>query len=90
MSDIVVRSKPCYWIISFPSYGTFVFYGTEEEAKIVFEKKSTWENSVGILRKADSKIKEDWQIVNKETEAVRQDKAAGIKDLPYLPNQDGF
>ena len=82
--------KKIYWIISFPSYGTYVLYGTEGDAKFDYEKRSAWENTPGFLRTADPKIKEDWNLVNKEIDAVREDTAAGIKDLPYLPKQDGF
>ena len=79
-----------YWIINFPTYGTFVFYGTDIEAQELFTYKEKWENCPGVLRLADPSNKQDWELVNKEIDAVKEDKAAGIKGLPTLPKQDGF
>lgn len=79
-----------YWIVSFPYYPTFVFYGTETEATEMFKKKSEWEQGQGTMRRADPDKKPDVELVVKEIQAVREDKQAGIKDLPFLPSKGWF
>lgn len=75
-----------YFILSFPYYYTFVFYGTEVEAKELFLHKCEWEGT-GTMRKADPKIKQDADLVREEIVNVRIDRANGIKGLPYLPGK---
>ncbi len=75
--------------MSFPHYGKFVFYGTENEAIEFFQKTSKREGA-GLLRKADPKMKEDQELVQDEIANVALDRRAGIQDLPYLPHDGGF
>ena len=75
-----------YYIIVFPFLGKVVFYGTEGEAMEVFEKKQKWENGGGSIVKADPNNKEHVKLVVDEICAVREDRKAGIQNLPYLPS----
>ena len=79
-----------YWIVSFPYYGIFVYYGTEKDANEMFKKKSDWEQGQGTMHRADPDKKSDKNLVCAEIQAVRDDRAAGIKDLPYLPSKGWF
>jgi hypothetical protein len=76
-----------YWIVNFPYYGTFVFYGTDKEAQEMFSKKKSWEQGDGTMHRADPDNKRDKELVVKEITAVREDRAAGIKNLPFLPGR---
>ena len=78
-----------YWIMNFPHYGEFVFYGTDVEAVELFQKTALREGP-GLLRKADPKMKRDQELVQDEIANVALDRRAGIKDLPYLPHDGGF
>lgn len=77
-----------YWLMTFPFYGTFVYYGTDIEAQIFFEKRVIWEGG-GSYRKANPFIKKDFELVNQEIDAVKEDRASGIK-IPTLPKSGGF
>lgn len=83
------KNWPIYWILHFPFYGKFVFYGTSDEAEEIFMRYNQREGG-GLLRKADPKIKEDLDFVREEIDAVLEDRRAGIKNLPYLPREGGF
>jgi hypothetical protein len=83
------KDWPIYWILYFPFYGKFVFYGTELEAEEIFLRYSKREGA-GLLRKADSTVKKDLELVRAEIDAVLDDRRAGIKNLPYLPREAGF
>jgi len=75
-----------YWIMSFPYYYTFVFYGTETEAKELFIHKCEWEGT-GTMRKADPSNEQDSALVREEIINVRLDRDAGIPNLPFLPGR---
>ncbi len=79
-----------YWIVCFPYYGTFVFYGTARDAQEMFDKKQAWENGEGTMHRADPDKSADKKKVCDEIQAVRDDRAAGIKDLPFLPSKGWF
>jgi hypothetical protein len=79
-----------YWIVCFPDYGTFVYYGAEKDAKEMFEKKQLWESGEGTMHRADPDNKKDRAEVCKEIQAVRDDREAGIKNLPFLPSKGWF
>ena len=79
-----------YWIVCFPYYGVFVFYGSENEAREMLDKKSEWEKTRGTMRRADPDNKTDRSIVVQEIEAVRADRTAGVKNLPFLPSKGWF
>lgn len=84
------KAKTSYWILTFPDYGSYVFYGTEKEAQEEYIRKTEWERQPGVLRRADPGIKKDWELVNQEINNVMEDRACGIKGLPFLPREDGF
>ena len=75
-----------YWIIRFPFYGIIVFYGNLKDAQSLFDHRAELEGP-GIMRRADPENEQDRAIVSKEILAVRADKEAGIKGLPYLPGK---
>lgn len=79
-----------YWIVSFPYYGVFVYYGTATDAQAMFDKKQLWEQGTGTMRRADPDKKIDRDLVCSEIQAVRDDRAAGIKNLPFLPSKGWF
>jgi len=83
--------KPEYWILEFPSYGygKFVFYGTIREATDLYYKKLTWEGK-GTIKLADPENREDRLLVVTEIQGVREDRASGIKNLPFLPSKGWF
>jgi len=87
--ELVKRNASIYWILNFPFYGKFVFYGNPEEAEEIFMRYSKHEGA-GVLRRADSKNKEDVLFVREEIDNVLEDRRAGIKNLPYLPREGGF
>lgn len=76
-----------YWIINIPYYGEFVYYGTQLQAKEFYDQKCEWEHTKGTLIKADPENKSHRILVQKEIEAIWQDKQAGIKDLPLYPGK---
>jgi hypothetical protein len=82
--------KPEYWIMEFPEYGKFVYFGTETEASVYFGKKLNWEGGKGSIKLADPQNKEDRKLVIAEIQAVREDRASGIRDLPFLPSKGWF
>lgn len=82
------KKYPIYWIVDFPFYGKFVFYGTESQATEFFEKTSKREGR-GNIRKANPKSREDQEMVQTEIQAVFEDIQAGI-ELPYYPHEGGF
>lgn len=93
MSFELVRSfskiRPIYWILFFPFYGKFVFYGTDLEAQEIFLRYSKHEGA-GILRKADPAKQTDVLLVREEIDSVLEDRRAGVPNLPYLPREGGF
>lgn len=93
MFDLIRRPQqedlPIYWILHFPFYGKFVFYGTSGEADEIFLRYSKREGA-GIMRKADPKMAEDLKLVRNEIDAVLEDRQAGVVGLPYLPREGGF
>lgn len=85
-TSLTVQVKE-YWIINIPYYGEYVYYGTQVEAGIEFDKKCKWENTVGTMHKADPENKQDREKVMKELKAVWEDRQAGIKDLPFMSSK---
>ena len=82
-------SRSIYWILHFPFYGKFVFFGTDIEATEIFQRYSRHEGA-GLLRKANPNKPEDVALVREEIDNVLEDIKAGIHGLPYLPRGGGF
>lgn len=80
--------EPIYWIMNFPAYRKFVFYGSEKEAVELFYKTSEREGA-GLLRRADPTRREDQEIVQEEIQNVAMDRKHGV-NIPALPHTGGF
>lgn len=76
--------RPEYYILIFPMYGKFAFYGTRQEAYELFYKTQDREKEKGFILLADPENKQHRKIVSDEILAVRADRSAG-QDLPYYP-----
>ena len=48
-----------HWKIRVQGYGTFEFYGTEDEAEEARRNKSRWEGGIGIKWRSDLSRKSD-------------------------------
>lgn len=79
---------PSYYILSFPLYGKFVFYGPEYEAYEILLKTEAREHERGKLRKANPDSMDDRKMVMAEILASREDRANGV-DVKFLP-QEGW
>lgn len=86
MAITIFKPEKSYWIFQFPYNYSFVFYGSDQEAKQLFEHKCKSEGT-GTLRKADPDDKIDSEMVRAEIINVRLDREAGIPDLPFLPGK---
>ena len=82
-------NTPCYWIVSFPLYGKFVFYGTEYAVYDLLFKTEEREHEKGNVRRADPGLQEDKIMVMKEIIGVREDRERGIQ-VPYYPDDKGW
>lgn len=79
----------CYWIINIPTYGRFVYYGTEKEAEKTVIRHSEREHVTGSKKKADKKDPKDYKMVEQEILGCVEDRRMGMPDVPFLP-QEGW